>query len=251
MAMTTSPAAGADHTVPAATLHYIYDPLCGWCYAAAPLVEAARSIPGLAIALHAGGMMSGANRRRIDARWRGYVMPHDRRIAQVSGQPFGDAYFDGLLRDTSAVMDSTPPITAILAAQRHTGRGLDMLHRLQRAHYVEGRRIADVWVLSALASDIGLDPAVFTAAMQASADAATARHIEESRALLSELGGHGFPTFALQMPDRDWSVLDIGPYLGNPDAWKRHLIEAIDDARAPRAVNADGAVCDPDSCEIR
>ena len=25
------------------TLHYIYDPLCGWCYGAAPLVEAART----------------------------------------------------------------------------------------------------------------------------------------------------------------------------------------------------------------
>ena len=27
-------------------LHYIYDPLCGWCYGAAPLVEAARAVPG-------------------------------------------------------------------------------------------------------------------------------------------------------------------------------------------------------------
>lgn len=24
-----------------AVLHYIYDPLCGWCYGAAPLVRAA------------------------------------------------------------------------------------------------------------------------------------------------------------------------------------------------------------------
>lgn len=33
-----------------ATLHYIFDPLCGWCYGAAPLVEAARTVPGLAVA---------------------------------------------------------------------------------------------------------------------------------------------------------------------------------------------------------
>ena len=118
MAMRTSPAVSADRIASTAILHYIYDPLCGWCYAAAPLVEAARSIPGLAIALLAGGMMSGANRRRIDARWRDYVMPHYHRIAQISGQPFGDAYFDGLLRDTSVVMDSTPPITAILPSSR-------------------------------------------------------------------------------------------------------------------------------------
>ncbi|HEY1141110.1 MAG TPA: hypothetical protein VGE88_13010 [Lysobacter sp.] len=122
----------ANRIASTAIFHYIYDPLRGWCYGAAPLVEAARPMPVLTIALHAGGMMSGANRRRIDARWRDYVMPHDHRIAQISGQPFGDAYFDGLLRDTAAVMDSTPPITAILAAQQCSGRGLDMLHRLQR-----------------------------------------------------------------------------------------------------------------------
>jgi hypothetical protein len=26
------------------TLHHIYDPLCGWCYAVAPLVRAAREV---------------------------------------------------------------------------------------------------------------------------------------------------------------------------------------------------------------
>jgi putative protein-disulfide isomerase len=251
MAMTMSLAAGADRIVSTAVLRYIYDPLCGWCYAAAPLVEAARSIPGLSIALHAGGMMSGANRRRIDARWRDYVVPHDRRIAQVSGQPFGDAYFDGLLSDTSAVMDSTPPIAAILAAQRSSGRGLDMLHRLQRAHYVEGRRVADAPVLSELAADIGLDRVTFNAAMQHVAGAATARHIEESRALLSKTGGHSFPTFALQLPDRNRFALDIGPYLGRPEAWKQHLIEVIDTAHDSVPINAADAVCGPDSCEIQ
>jgi putative protein-disulfide isomerase len=251
MAMRTSPAVSADRIASTAILNYIYDPLCGWCYAAAPLVEAARSIPGLSVALHAGGMMSGANRRRIDARWRDYVMPHDRRIAQTSGQPFGDAYFDGLLRDTSVVMDSTPPITAILVAQQCSGRGLDMLHRLQRAHYVEGRRIADAAVLSELAADIGLDPVAFNAAMQHVAGTATARHIEGSRVLLSEVGGHGFPTFALQMSDGDRFVLDIAPYLGKPEAWKQHLIEVIDGARDSMPVDVARVACGPDSCEIQ
>lgn len=249
--MTAFPAVATDRIAATATLHYLYDPLCGWCYAAAPLVEAARSMPGLTIALQAGGMMSGTNRRRIDARWRDYVMPHDRRIAQLSGQPFGDAYFEGLLRDTTAVMDSTPPITAILAAQQSSGRGLDMLHRLQRAHYVGGRRIADASVLSELAADIGLDPMAFNAAMQRVGGTATTRHIEESRALLSEVGGHGFPTFALQVRGGHRFALDIGPYLGEPDAWKRHLTNVIGGVRDSMPGSAAGPVCGPDSCGIR
>ncbi|MGE1526886.1 hypothetical protein [Pseudomonas putida] len=30
-----------------ATLHYFYDPFCGWCYAAAPMVSAAQDVPSL------------------------------------------------------------------------------------------------------------------------------------------------------------------------------------------------------------
>ncbi len=56
------------------TLHYIFDPLCGWCYGAAPLIEAARAIPGLDIALHGGGMMADGNRQPVTDALRRYVM---------------------------------------------------------------------------------------------------------------------------------------------------------------------------------
>ena len=179
-------------------LHYIYDPLCGWCYGAAPLVEAARAVPGLAIALHGGGMMAGSNRQPVTDALRRYVMPHDERIAGLSGQPFGADYFDGLLRDGGAVFDSEPPTTAILAAENLAGRGLDLLKRIQRAHYVEGRRIADPAVLRELAAEIGLDADAYAAAQADAAGAATLDHIAQSRRLLSQIGGSGFPTLALE-----------------------------------------------------
>ena len=116
------------------TLHYIFDPLCGWCYGAAPLIEAARKVNGLEIALHAGGLMTGSDRQPVTERLRRYVMEHDQRISALTGQPFGDAYLNGLLRDTGAVLDSEPPIGAILAADLLGGRGLDMLERIQKAH---------------------------------------------------------------------------------------------------------------------
>ncbi len=45
-------------------LHYIHDPLCGWCYAAAPLAEAAAAVPGVEIVLHGGRAISGARPTR-------------------------------------------------------------------------------------------------------------------------------------------------------------------------------------------
>ena len=216
------------------TLHYIFDPLCGWCYGAAPLVEAARAVPGLTVAFHGGGMMTGSNRRQITPAWRGYVLPHDRRIEQLSGQPFGDAYVNGLLNDTTAMMDSAPPITAILAAEVLAGKGLDMLQRVQRAHYVDGMRIAELPVLLALAQELGLDGAAFQAAYARQAGPATQQHIDASRALLAQVGGQGFPTFVLDDGSGKLSVIDIGDYLGQPAKLQAQL----------------GGVCDAHGCSL-
>ena len=179
-------------------LHYLFDPLCGWCYGVAPLIDTAAELPGLEIELHGGGMLTGSNRRMITPLWRNYVLPHDRRIAELSGQPFGDGYFNGLLNDQGAVLDSEPPISAILAAQAVTGQGLAMLQRIQHAHYVEGRRIADVQVLTALAGELGLSLLPFSNAYQAACGRQTQGHIAASRVLLAQAGAQGFPTLLLE-----------------------------------------------------
>ncbi|AXY34129.1 DsbA family protein [Yersinia pseudotuberculosis] len=211
--------------MPGTTLHYIFDPLCGWCYGAAPLVQTAQNIPGLTLILHGGGMMSGANRRQIDTQWRSYVMPHDKRIAELTGQTFGDNYFNQLLNDTSVIMDSTPPIVAILTAEALAGDGAKMLHRIQLAHYVEGRRIADTPVLTVLAADIGLNTEAFINAFNI-AQKHAAQHIAESRTLLAKVQGHGFPTFILQDAAGKMTVVPAGDYFGNQPGWINKLTNA-------------------------
>ena len=221
-------------------LHYIYDPLCGWCYGAKPLVQAAQGV--LPVIAHGGGMMMGANRKAVSPQLRNYVMPHDRRIAEYSGQPFGEAYFEGLLRDHTAIFDSAPPIAAVLAAEQIAGRGLELLGHLQRAHYVEGRRIADQAVLSELAQIIGLDPQAFEIAC---ADAPTQRHIKDSRALLATVGGQGFPTLALEQDGR-FTLIDIGPWLGKPQDFATWLRQALGVQESPVSMQS----CGIDGCAI-
>jgi putative protein-disulfide isomerase len=207
-------------------LHFIFDPFCGWCYGAAPLVEAARNLPGVTISLHGGGMMAGAGRQRVTAELRSFVLKHDQRIAALSGQTFGENYRTGLLNDTSAVFDSEPPTTAILAAEQLGGQGLDMLKRLQHAHFIEGQKIADRAVLHTLGEDIGLDPPEFQNAFASIEGEATRRHIAESRTLLGQVGGQGFPTFALVRDDRT-TLLDFSRFLGRPDAWQAWLAQNL------------------------
>ena len=221
------------------TLHYIYDPLCGWCYGAKPLVQAASSV--LPVILRGGGMMTGANRQQVSPQLRNYVMPHDRRIAEYSGQPFGEAYFEGLLRDHSAVFDSTPPTAAVLAAEQLGGQGLELLGRLQTAHYVEGRRIADEAVLLELAHSIGLPARAFLTAFHT---ADVQGHIKASRTLLAQVGGQGFPTLALEQ-DGQFTLIDIGPWLGKPQAFAPWLKQTL-----PEHASAPSASCGLDGCSF-
>ncbi|SEN36609.1 putative protein-disulfide isomerase [Pseudomonas sp. ok272] len=219
-------------------LHYIYDPLCGWCYGAKPLVQAAQAV--LPVVAHGGGMMSGANRQTVSSPLRDYVIPHDRRIAEYTGQPFGEAYFEGLLRDHTAVFDSTPPIAAVLAGEQIAGRGLELLGHLQSAHYVQGRRIADEAVLQALATQIGLDGHAFRQALKT---VDTQGHIKASRTLLAKVGGQGFPTLALEQ-DGQFTLIDIGPWLGQPEAFAMWLSQACATPQPASALQA----CGLDGC---
>jgi putative protein-disulfide isomerase len=228
-------------------LHYIYDPLCGWCYGAEPLLTAARAIEALQLELHGGGMMAGINRQPVSEALRNYVMPHDHRIAAMTGQPFGQDYFEGLLRDHGACFDSEPPITAILASEALAGRAADMLARIQRAHYVEGQRIADIEVLIRLAAEIGLDAAAFVAEFSHQNGSLTQAHIAASRNLLSRVGGRGFPTFALECGGR-FMPLDVGAYLGRPEAWRDRLQQALASSAVSDPNGAFG--CAADGCAI-
>lgn len=232
------------------TLHYIHDPLCGWCYGAAPLVRAARAL--LPVKAHGGGMMAGPARRPVTEDLRSFVLPHDRRIAQLTGQAFGDAYANGLLRDSAAVLDSEPPIAATLAAEALAGRGLDLLARLQAAHYVEGRRIAERPVLVALAIDIGLDGEDFDRSLGEVEGEAVRRHIVDTRALMQRLKVQGFPSFALQQGDA-FSVVDIVPFLGNTARWVAWLRRRLPDQPAATAAPvvpepSAAPFCGPDHC---
>ena len=208
------------------TLHYIHDPLCGWCYGAAPLVAAARA--ALPVVLHGGGMMTGTRRQAVTPALRAYVMPHDQRIAELSGQAFGAAYFEGLLRDSGAVFDSEPPTTAILVADALGGRGPDLLARMQSAHYLEGRRIADEAVLTELAISIGLEAPAFTAAFARLRGEPTQAHFAESRALLLRVGGGGFPTFVLERRRAEGQShlerIDAQDWYGRPEAFVQRLL---------------------------
>lgn len=191
-------------------LHYVYDPLCGWCYAVAPLVEAAERA-GIEIVLHGGGLWESATALRPDKR--SSIRQSDARIAAMTGMTFGVAYLDGLLASDETVFWSRPTISAVLAAgATRAGADLRMMHAIQHAHYAEGRRVVDRAVLAGVAATVGLEKDAFLHALDASP---VDDHIAQTRRWMQDLGLRGFPNFLFE---RDSELIRVQHevFLGRP-----------------------------------
>jgi putative protein-disulfide isomerase len=78
-------------------------------------------------------------------------------------------------------------------------------------------------VLVQLAGELGLASAQFETELEHQGGAVLAEHLVASRRGLARLGGAGFPTLALQR-DGQLQRLDIGAWLGRPEAWRDWLL---------------------------
>jgi putative protein-disulfide isomerase len=201
-----------------ALLHYIYDPLCGWCYGAEPLVWAASKVDGLALRMHAGGLWPQPTRLPDDMRR--YIAQADARVGQISGQPYGEPYLQGLLFDPELVLESRPVIAAVLAAQSlDPQKALPMLRGIQHAHYERGQHVVRDTTLREVAAEVGLDVAAFD---QARHSVAVDEHIAASQELMNNVGAHGFPTFVLQIGE-EWIAVPHSRFASTPNAFAEWL----------------------------
>ncbi|MFM5725194.1 DsbA family protein [Aeromonas veronii] len=206
------------------TLHYVYDPLCGWCYGAAPLLQVAATIAGLKIELHAGGLWMGSRRQPMGEALRDYVRPHDQRIEALTGQHFGERYFNELLLREGCLLDSEPPIRAVLAVTALGGDGLVMLHRIQQSHYRDGIWIGEPAFLATLAAEQGISAEEF---QQAYLQAPLLQHLADSQGWMKRLGGQGYPTLGIERGGK-LERIEVNQYLGEPELLIPRLLRAIE-----------------------
>lgn len=198
----------------------ITDPLCSWCYAAAPLAKLAAQ--DFRIRLHQGGLMTGARQRFVDAQMRDFLLEHSRHVTQLSAQPFGAAFEDGLLNDPQYWMSSELPSAAIYACIALKNNGLDMLDAIQVGYYQNGKAPSEREHLCAYARQLGVDEADFNRELDAQM-LLLDQHFTESRALLSQAGAAGFPSFILNRADGSRILLEHQHFYANPSNWRAYL----------------------------
>lgn len=176
-------------------LLFLFDPLCGWCYGAAPALAALRG-PGLE--LLPTGLFAGPGARRMDAAFTAHAWSHDQRIAQQTGQAFTDAY-----RRTSlaigAAFDSGAANAALTAVHLAAPeREAEALHAIQQARFIDGRDITAPHILAGLLTELGLPEAARRLATDdPELAAATLARTRRGAAWMRRLGAQGVPSLAL------------------------------------------------------
>ncbi|MBW8465728.1 DsbA family protein [Acidovorax sp.] len=181
--------------MPTVTVTYLFDPLCGWCYAAAPALKFLQAQEGVEVVLAPTGLFAGAGARPMDAQFAAYAWANDQRIQQLTGQPFTQAYRDQILGAEGGRFDSGPATLALTAvAQTAPERELDALHALQHARYVDGRDNTDPAVIAEVLRALGLQQA---ATLALSPDTALQRangdRTATAQAMLRAVGARGVP----------------------------------------------------------
>ncbi|PIF91261.1 putative protein-disulfide isomerase [Acidovorax sp. 62] len=182
-------------SMPTVTVTYLFDPLCGWCYAAAPALQYLQGVEGIDVALAPTGLFAGAGARPMDAQFAAYAWANDQRIQQLTGQPFTQAYRDRILGAANGRFDSGPATLALTAvAQTAPERELDALHALQHARYVDGRDNTDPAVIADVLRATGLQEAADLAlAPDTALQRATAERTATAQAMLRAVGARGVP----------------------------------------------------------
>nr|WP_315247543.1 DsbA family protein [uncultured Albidiferax sp.] len=176
------------------TLTYLFDPLCGWCYGASPVLQQLGQHPGITLELAPTGLFAGGG-RTLDAAFADYAWTNDTRIAKLTGQRFTPAYRTQVLGRLGSAFDSSTATLALTAVSLATPpRELETLKLLQEARYVDGLDTTAVPVVARLLRDANLATAA-DRLVAADAELRQVNTLRQQRAqgLMRSLGASGVP----------------------------------------------------------
>lgn len=145
------------------TIIYIFDPLCGWCYGfSGTIVELFNKRKDeFNFEVIPGGMITGS-RIAPYSTMQGYISGAYKRLEDMTGAKFGNAYLNELIPSNNILMNSEPPSRALVTFRSFLpDQVVPYAHALQKKQYVEGKDFNDKSVYEELATEFGLDPKAF------------------------------------------------------------------------------------------
>lgn len=178
-----------------ASLYYVYDPMCSWCWGFKPVWDRVKqALPeSLEIVYVLGGLapetdapMPQAMRDQLQQTWR--------RISEVCGVEFN---FDFWHQNTPR-RSTYPACKAVLVARAY-GKELSMYARIQRFYYLEAGNPSLYENLYKLAEELGLLRQAFIERIHSPE---LEKQFREERLFAEHLGAQGYPSLVLKVGDK-------------------------------------------------
>lgn len=196
-----------------ATLYYILDPMCSWCWGFRPVLAAVlRELPaGLSVRYVMGGLapdsdetMSVAMRARLERAWRA--------VEARTGARFNHEFWTRCEPRRS----TWPACRAVIAAGlQDAARAPEMIQSIQEAYYLQARNPSDTTTLVELAGEMALDVERFSIDLSSSR---VAKLLQADFSLVQRFGIEGFPSLVLHDGERAWLVAqgytEVAPIMG-------------------------------------
>lgn len=218
----------------ASQFHYLFDPLCGWCYASAPGLAAIETAYPGAVRMMPSGLFADHNARPVSSMaehaWR-----NDMRISDLTGQRFAEAYRDKVLLNPGGVFDSGPATRALVAlGELSAALEPKFLHQVQLARYIEARdtclpnEVAAVAVAVAREANFSLSLDAFALRLTEDEELAarTNARVADTRKLLGRLSSSGVPQLLVSLGSHA-EVIHGAPLYSGADNVLRIVSEVV------------------------
>lgn len=192
-------------------LMYIEDAYCGWCYGFAPVVRRLAEETGAQLTVVSGGMITGERVGPLTA-MADYIRKATPRLVEMTGAEVAPAFLDGVLGNPDMVANSEVPALATAAFAHLRGQGvhvLDFVYAAQRAHFVEGKDLADYATYGPIAESFGIHATAFEKGMRSEEVHAAVR---DEFAMVRGSSIPGFPVLVARTSQsaRSWELLAHG-----------------------------------------
>lgn len=185
-----------------ATLYYIHDPMCSWCWGFRPVWQKLQQqLPGVvSVRYLLGGLahdtsepMPDSMRVQLQKTWR-TIQQH------IPGTELNFDFWT-LCEPRRSTFASC---RAVIAARlQDSSLEKEMIYRIQQAYYLEARNPSDDEILIEIASEIGLDAEDFKHDLNS---AETNQQLTDEIQLSDQLAAQGYPSLVLVKNDEPYFI---------------------------------------------